>query len=213
MTGIAVALAIGVGVGWRRVALLAGALWVPIPLGLLVAGYCWLSRSRDLGGSALFCDAVSKELRAGRSVRQALGLAAESVDAVALADLCDGPAGLDAISVAARSRFPDISGELEAVLRKSGGIGVAPALLFDELAVLALARSEVTHEISIASAPAKASALVLLLAPLGLLSFSIGGGGLAHLLSRPDQRGAALLGLALVVSGLGFGTLVLRRAA
>jgi Flp pilus assembly protein TadB len=213
MIWLALAIAIGSGVGWMRVCLLAAALLSPVLTGVLVIGHCWLRRPRETARSALFCEAVSKELKTGFSVRQSIQMAADSVGATDLAASCRGSGDLGLVSSSAGATFGDIADELAALLRRSDGLGVRPAALFEELAAVALARSEVAHEVSVASAPAKATATVLLLVPLAVIGWTLGNGGFAPLLVSPQQRGVVLVGLALALTGLVAGGLVLRRSA
>jgi hypothetical protein len=89
---------------------------------------------------------------------------------------------------------------------------MSPAPLFDEIGGLALAQIEVAHEVSIASASARATAAVLLVAAVVGVSWGLARGGLEPFLRHPAQRAAVLVGAALVALGLALSVLILRRA-
>jgi hypothetical protein len=161
--------------------------------------------------SATFCDAVAAELRAGASARGAVETAAGSVDAQELVDLCRVGAPMGVIARRARSEFADIGDEIEALLARTDGIGVSPAAVFDELGNLALAQVEVVHEVATASAPAVATAAVLLVGPIVALAITASRAGFDDLLAQPAQRAAALVGSGLVVTGVAIAVLMLRR--
>jgi len=75
-----------------------------------------------------------------------------------------------------------------------------------------LAQVEVAHEVSVASAPARATGAVLLVAPILGFVWALTQGGLESLLRHPAQRAAALVGMALVVAGVTLSVLIVRRA-
>jgi Flp pilus assembly protein TadB len=212
VSALAVAVAVLARMGWLRLSLLVGSMYLPVPTGLLLIALAIGRRRVEAADAASFCDAVSKELRAGESVRDAIRLAAESVGADQIAETCAATSRLDLIGMAAARQFEEIGEELMAVVRRRDGLGVRPAVMFEELVQVALARSEVRHEVSIATAPARATAAVLLLAPLGALAWVVANGELSASLARPEQRFAAAIGLALVVTGLVLATAILRRS-
>jgi len=162
--------------------------------------------------AARFCEAVSSELRAGASLRGGLEEGALSVEAWELARLCRTGASLGEIGREARVEFAEIGPELGALLARADGIGGSPAALFDEIGGLALAEVEVAHEVSIASAPARATGAVLLIVPLLAVGWAVTHRDLEPYLRHPAQRAAVLLGLALVAAGLVSSILILRRA-
>lgn len=116
------------------------------------------------------------------------------------------------VAKAASMEFDDVGPELEALLSRAGEIGVSPASLFDEVGALALAQVEVAHEVSIASAPARATGAVLLAATVIGVGWALTRGGLEPYLRQPAQRAAALIGAALVLLGLVLAIAILWRA-
>jgi hypothetical protein len=188
------------------------ALLFPIPAAFAVAVHWWRARPGLSMRAARFCEAVSSELRAGASLRGGLEEGALSVEAPELARLCRAGASLGEIGREARVEFAEIGPELGALLARADGIGGSPAALFDEIGGLALAEVEVAHEVSIASAPARATGAVLLIVPLLAVGWAVSQRDLEPYLRHPAQRAAVLLGLALVVAGLFSSILILRRA-
>jgi hypothetical protein len=116
------------------------------------------------------------------------------------------------VATAASIDFDDVGPELGALLARASDIGVSPASLFDEIGGLALAQVEVAHEVSIASAPARATGAVLLLSAVLGVGWALTRGGLEPFLRHPAQRAAALIGAGLVLAGLAASIVVLRRA-
>lgn len=212
MTGALIALGLAVGVEWRRLALLALALAAPVPAIGLVAAHWWRARPGLSLRATRFCEAVSGELRAGASLRLALEKAAVSVEAFEVARLCRLGRPMDEIAGAAGDEFSEIGPELGALLARADGLGVSPAALFDEIGGLALAQVELAHEVAVATAPARATAAVLLIAPLLALGWALSRGSLEPFVRHPAQRAAVLVGLALVGAGLGLAIVILRRA-
>lgn len=209
---IAVSAAVAAGVPWARIAMLLGSLLLPVPTAALIGVLWWRGRPDLSMRASWFCDAVATEIRAGATVRHAVETAARSVDSLELAAVCSAGAPMSEVAEAARRAFPDLGLELEALLAGSHRLGVAPAVLFDELGSLGIARVEVMHEVATASAPAKAAAVVLLAVPLVALLLVLHRGGLEPYLSQPTQRAAALAGLTLTVAGLTTSFWMLQRA-
>jgi hypothetical protein len=112
----------------------------------------------------------------------------------------------------AEEEFAEIGLELGAVIERLSRLGSPAAALFDELGVLALAQVEVAHEIATATAPARATAVVLLLVPLAAIGSVAINGRLGGYLSTPAQRISAFIGLSLVILGIGVAGTILRRA-
>jgi hypothetical protein len=212
MTSLLIALAVAAGLEWRRIALLTLAVAAPLPMAGLIAVHWWRSRSGLSMRPARFCEAVSAELRAGASLRASLETAAVSVEAMEVARGCRMGAPMDQVARAAKAEFAEIGPELGALLARADGLGVSPAALFDEIGTLALAQVEVAHEVSIASAPARATGAVLLLGPILAIGWAVTEGRLEGLLRHPPQRAAALVGLCLVGVGITLSVLILRRA-
>ncbi|MGH8949306.1 MAG: hypothetical protein ACRDXF_10655, partial [Acidimicrobiia bacterium] len=212
MTALLIALAVVAGLEWRRLALLTLAVAAPLPMAGLVAVHWWRARPSLSMRPTRFCEAVSGELRAGASLRASLETAAVSVEAMEVARRCRMGAPMDQVARAAEAEFGGIGPELGALLAGADGIGVSPAALFDEIGALAMAQVEVAHEVSIASAPARATGAVLLLGPILAIGWAVTEGRLEGLLRQPAQRAAALVGLALVGVGITLSLLLLRRA-
>lgn len=212
MTWLLVASALGLGVDWRRLALLVAALLAPIPAACVLAVHWWRARPGLSMRASRFCEAVSGELRAGAALRAALESAALSVEAPEMARLCSAGAAMEEIAAEARMEFTEIGPELGAILARADGAGVSPAALFEEIGGLALAQVEVAHEVSVASAPARATGAVLLVLPLLAVGWVLGRGDIERYLRHTAQRVAVLVGLALVLTGLVTSILILRRA-
>ena len=211
MTWSLIALGLAAGVEWRRIALLAVVVAAPLPMAGLAAVHWWRARPGLSMRATRFCEAVSGELRAGASVRAAVEKAAVSVEAMDVARCCRIGAPMYQVARAAAAEFGEIGPELGALLGRAERLGVSPAALFDEIGALALAQVEVAHEVAIASAPARATGAILLLAPILAVGWVLTQGSLEGLLRQPAQRAAALIGLALVGAGITVSVLILRR--
>lgn len=208
---VVIAGAFAMGVDSRRLALLAGVLYLPMIVAVLI-GLHWLrARPDETNRPSLFCVGVASELRAGASLRDALTTAATSVG------LAPNPTGSNApiteVAAHVASQLPSIGQELELTVVAAARSGSDSAALFDEIGSLAIAQSEIRREIRVATAPGRATALVLVGAPLVYLVGQLGGGGLASLVASPEQRLVATLGLGLFVTGLVAAGFVLWRAA
>jgi hypothetical protein len=212
VTWAIIAAGVAAGVEWRRISVLALGLAAPAPFLALVALLWWRERPGLSMRAVRFCEAVSAELRAGATMRHAVEKSAVSVDAPGVARLCREGAPLSAVARAASADFDDVGPELGALLARAGDIGVSPASLFDEIGGLALAQVEVAHEVSIASASARATGAVLLLSAVLGVGWALTRGGLEPFLRAPAQRAAVLIGAVLVVSGLVLTVVILRRA-
>lgn len=211
MTFALVAIGLAVGVDWRRLGVLLFAMALPVPAAFLVGFHWWRERPDTSMRAPRFCDAIATELRAGASIRSALETAARSVEAAELVGLLGHGAPMGDVARAAGAEFAEIGQELAAVLTRTHGMGVAPAALFDELGNLALAQVEVAHEVATASAPAKATAAVLLIGPIAAIVMTANR-SLDGYLAQPAQRAAALLGLGLTAAGVIAAAMILRRA-
>jgi hypothetical protein len=133
------------------------------------------------------------------------------VEVIEVVELVRLGAPMGDIARAARAEFAEIGPELGALLTRTDGMGVAPAALFDEMGNLALAQVEVAHEVATASAPAKATAVVLLIAPIAAIVVTANRGFAAYL-AQPAQRAAALLGMGLTLAGLVTAVIIMRRS-
>lgn len=209
MVAVSLAIAFAAGVDPRRLALLAGAIYLPFAVAVLVAIHWYRARSDDGNRPALFCEGVSAELRAGATLRDAVATAASSVG-------CDRilvGSSLEDLSVTIAEDFPTIGEELRLTVITAARSGSDSAALFDEIGSLAIAQSEVAHEVRVATAPGRATALVLVGAPVLYVMSRVGSGGLTAHLASAEQRLVALLGLGLFVTGLMAASLVLWRAS
>jgi hypothetical protein len=212
MIWVFVAAGLAAGVEWRRLAVLALGLAAPIPFMGLVALAWWQARPGLSMRAVRFSEAVSAELRAGASLRQAVERAAVSVDADEVARSSREGAPMAVVARAATTEFDEVGPELAALLARAGDIGVPPAALFDEIGGLALAEVEVAQEVSMASASARATGAVLVGAAVVGVGWALSSSGFEPLTRHPAQRAAALVGVLLVASGLALSVVILRRA-
>lgn len=210
---LSIAVAFALGVDLRRLALLASAVYLPVVVGGLIALYWFRARPDDSNGPALFCEAVASELRAGANLRDALATAATSVGGDARS--FDLPSGSPMTEVAAQvaATFPGIEEELRLVIIAASRSGSDAAALFDEIGSLSIAQTEVSREVRVATAPGRATALVLIGAPVFYLVSRASSGGLGTLLASSEQRIAALIGLGLFAVGMAWAFVVLWRAS
>lgn len=198
---VGIALAFAMGVEPRRLLLLAGSVHLPLVLAALIGLHWYRSRPDDSARPSLFCLGVASELRAGASLRDALTTAAASVG---IQVSSGSTSGSPTAEVAARlaEEFPAIGSELELTVLAAARSGADSAALFDEIGSLAIAQSEIRREVSIATAPGRATALVLVGAPVIYLITRLGSGGLSPLLESPEQRIVSVLGLGLFLIGV-----------
>ena len=210
ITTVGLALGLAAGVDWRRLAVLACAVHLPLLLGLLIGLLPLIRRGPKDTAAAVFCEAVASELRSGASLQLAINAAADSIGALPSGEQFIGTAGL-ATTVA--QRFPEISEELRLVIANSLRSGNDTAALFDEIGSLAIAKAEVRREVRMASAPGKMTALVLIAAPVSYLTLQAGSGALGDLLTTPHQRTAGMIGLALFLVGAAIAAMVTVRAS
>lgn len=209
IVAVLIAVAFAAGVDLRRLALLAGAVYLPFALAGLIAIHWHRTRSHESNRPSLFCEVVAAELRAGATLRAAVGTAAVSLG-------CDPiPVGssLEDASAAIANYFPSIGEELRLIVLTAARAGSDSAALFDEIGSLALAQSEISHEVRVATAPGRATALVLIGAPVLYVTTRLGSGGISGYLASSEQRFVALLGFGLFVAGLLLASLVLFKAA
>lgn len=210
---VALAVAFAMGVDLRRIALLAGVVHLPLAVAALVALHWLRARPQHEASPAIFCESVASELRAGATLRDALATAATSVGS---SPAWAGPPFSPSMAeVAARvsEEYPAIAEELRLTIIAASRSGSDAAALFDEIGTLAIAQTEVRQEVRVATAPGRATALVLLGAPLIYLITQLGSGELGRLLVSSEQRVVALIGLGLFSLGLAWACLVLWRGS
>lgn len=206
---VVLAAATAAGVDPRRIALVAGAVYLPLPVAGLVALHWLRARPDPRHRPTLFCEGVASELRAGATLRDALAAAATSVG-TSLELSHSTPMAEVAARIAAE--LPSIGQEIRLTVAAAARSGSDAAALFDEMGVLALSQDEVTHEVRVATAPGRATALVLIGAPLFYLLTRLGEDGLAGYLASSEQRVAATIGLGLFALGIVGASLVLWRS-
>lgn len=202
------ATATALGMPWWRIVLLSLVALAPVLAAALVSVLWWKARPGADSSAALFCEAVAAELRAGASLRGALTAAASAVGASPPS--ADAP--LSDVSVQLAETFEVIGDELRLTIASAERSGGAAAAVFDELGSLALAQAEVRHEVKMATAPGRATALVLLGAPFAFVVSRLSSGEMWVLLSTPHQRLVALIGLGIFGAGLAIAAIVVWRA-
>jgi Flp pilus assembly protein TadB len=204
---LGLALGYALGIDLRRLALLAATVYLPAVVALLVVWIWWRARSVGDERAMLFCDGVASELRAGATLGGALRTAASAVGPDI--DRIVGEGSTDLAEWVA-SKFPGIAQELRLVIRNASRGGTDAAALFDEVGSLAIAQSELRREVRMATAPGKATALVLIAAPVLYVLTQLG--GINRLIGTPEQRMVAILGLSLFAVGLIIAVVVVWRA-
>ncbi len=204
------ALAVGLGVEPRRMAVLALSLYLPLLMAALLLLVAWLRRKAAVDRAADFCDGIASDLRAGMSLSQSVASAAVAVGAGSLLEGVAHGHRLDALVAA---EFPSVGRELAATLAGAAGSGGAAADLFDELSSLAIAHEEIRREVRMAAAPARAAATLFVVTPLLYLGWRWTSGDLTLLLVENQQRIAGVVGLGLLLTGVLGVALVMWRAA
>jgi hypothetical protein len=203
------AIAVASGVDLRRIALIAGALFLPLVVAGVIALHWLQARPDSRHRPSLFCEGVASELRAGATLRDALAAAATSVGTT-LELSHSTPMAEVAARIAAE--LPTIGREIRLTVAAAAKSGSDAAAIFDEIGVLALSQDEVAHEVRVATAPGRATALVLVAAPLFYLLTRLGDGGLTGYLASSEQRVAATVGAGLFAVGIAGALLVLWRS-
>lgn len=207
---LALAGALVVGVDIRRVGFLAVALYLPVVVVGLVAIAMWKTRGDTEARSALFCEGVASELRAGSPLLNALTAARASVGSQHRAT--EHGSSIADVAEALGEEFKDVGIELEMTIKTAARSGSQAADLFDEIGSVAIARSEISHEVRVASSPARATAVVFVAVPVIYLVIQAQSGTLTHLLAAPEQRIAGVAGLLLFVVGIVSAALLMWRA-
>jgi len=208
---VAVAAAFGVGLEMRKMVLLAGVVLAPMPMLAGLAILYWKQRSVSESRAAMFCEGVASELRSGSPLGHALAAAAAPIDEAVLDALTPGTPQAEAAHIVGDA-FPEVGPELESTITAAFRSGSKSADLFDEIGSLAIAQAEVSREVRVASAPARATALIFIVAPTIYLVLQARSDGLARLLAHSEQRVVSLIGLALFGTGLLAASLLAWRA-
>lgn len=214
----ALVLAVGVvaGVDWRPMALLAGAVWAPVPCAVAAGAAVVLGRRaesrRRAGSEVRFVETVIGELRAGASLRSGLRVAcAERPEASAIVRRLDVGRPLPEAVEGLGRLLPSVGPLVETAVGTGGGGGrMLP--VFEELMVHAAAQETATTELRSALAPVKASMVVLVGGPVVYLVWSLTSGRLARLLSLPGGLWLGAVGLVLFLGGVTVMILLSRRA-
>jgi Flp pilus assembly protein TadB len=206
----ALAVALAVGVDARRVGFLAVTLYLPVVVVAMAAMAVWRTRRDAEARSALFCEAVASELRAGSPLREALSAAGASVRGPYRA--AEQGSSIDDIARALGDEFEDVGVELEMTIKTAARSGSRAADLFDEIGSVAIARSEISHEVRVGSSPARATAIVFVSVPVIYLVIQAQSGTLTGLLAAREQRIAGVAGLLLFVTGIMSAALLMWRA-
>lgn len=201
------------GVDLRVLGLLAVAVFVPMVGAAALVVHCFRSRSASDTRSAVFCQTVAREMRAGANLRQAMlaGSLAVSTDQVTRELVAGTP--IEETLQLLRVVFPEVGPELATVVQSVSRSGGASAPMFDELGDLALAQVEIAEEIRVATAPARASAMVLMGLPTFYLGYQFANGQIGQLFERPAQQGLTVVGVSLVLVGVGVSWALIRRAS
>lgn len=197
-----------VGLGWallagadpRRVALVGLILafpWIVVPL----VAWAHLKPASRRSNAVAFCEAMSSELRSGATLVDALRAAGKASGLEALTESFDSATATEMGRIVA-GEFEDVGREIAAAVEAVTRSGAPSAELFDEIGSLALAQSEITREVRIASAPARATVIIFVAAPFLYLGQRMSSGGLADLMATPAQRGVALVGMVLLAAGV-----------
>lgn len=198
------------GLDVRRLLLLVGAIHLPMAVGGLI-GLLWLRARPDSSHRpSMFCEGVASELRAGATLRDALTSSASAVGVTVDVSLASP---MEEVAVLVAEEFPSIGQELRLTVSSSTRSGSDVAALFDEIGSLALAQDEVRREVRVATAPGRATALLLIGAPVIYMSSRLSDQGLAEFLASSEQRITAMLGLGLFMLGLAGAGFVLWRSS
>ena len=214
MTGV-VMLTLGnlFGLAPTQTVILALVLFWPWPaaVGVAVAIFYATAKNRAKNSTADFCVAVSSELKAGAGLRHALASGWAS-NPPPLGGLLEIDEGVAAVARQLGHAYPDLAQELELAIPSVSVTGSDAALVFDELAALALATAETRSEVRMASAPGLATAALLIGAPVVYLTAQLAAGRIPELLRSPQQRVVTVLGMTLFSLGCSWALAVLWRS-
>lgn len=194
------------GADWRLLAMAGGAIWVPVPTAVAVAGVAVVGQrmrlASALGQEARFVETVVGELRAGGSLRAALRTAcAGRPECAAICrrldvgqPLADAVAGLTAA-------LPTVGHLVEAAVAVGAGGGrMIP--VFEEMVVIATADEMSQAELRTATAQVRASMWVLIGGPLLYLAWALATGRLERLMGLPGGAVVGSVGAGLFLTGV-----------
>jgi tight adherence protein B len=150
-----------------------------------------------------FSRGVADELRGGSSLRQALAVAAEEINEGGLARACRSGRPYDELASGVEACLSIIGPAAGAAIRIAGDSGGRVADAFEAIALLADDEQELRNERRVASAQARASALIIAALPALLLALLVGTGRVDVLLSGgPLAVGLMTVGFVLITVGL-----------
>lgn len=210
-----VAAGLMVGVDWRQMALVAGALWFPVPMVVALAAAVTVARRavvREAAGRDLrFVEAVAGELRAGSSLRSALRTACGEIDhAGTIVRRLEVGEPLEIAMTGIGGHLPSLGHLVEsAVTVGAGGGRMLP--VFEELRVHAASQAAAESELRTSLAPIRASMALLVGAPAAYLAWAAWSGRLIRHLSLPGGLGMASVGALLFGGGLTVMLVMMRR--
>lgn len=211
---IVVASGLVIGIDWRVIALMSGAMWFPVPSAVAVTvavlvGRRWADRARS-GRDLRFVESVAGELRSGASLRASLRAACAAIDGTAaIVRRLDVGEPLEKAILGIRDLLPSVGHLVESALTV-GARGGRMLPIFEELMVHAASEEAAAAELRTALAPIRASLIVLVGAPAAYLAWSALSGRLWRLLEQPGGLGMATVGALLFVGGLGAMLLIMR---
>ena len=207
LLGLTAGISVAAGMEPRRIGVLIAALVVPVGVIGLVGWTVLRERKESENRAALFTESVAGELRAGAVLHDALVTASVGLGFEVSGD------DVESIGSHISSQLPGIGPELRTAIGTAASSGASMADLFDEIGSIAIAQAEVSREVRVATAPARATALVFAGAPAIYLLYQLRGGGLPALVSSSGQRLSGLLGLGLFAAGLTAVAVILWRAS
>lgn len=212
---MAVATGLAIGIDWRVIALVSGAIWAPVPSAVAVTvavlvGRRLADRARS-GRDLRFVESVAGELRAGASLRASLQAACVGLDgAGAIVRRLDVGEPLETAISGLGDLLPSVGHLVESAVTV-GARGGRMLPIFEELMVHAASEAAATAELRTALAPIRASLTVLVGAPAAYLVWSALTGRLWRLLEQPGGLGLATVGAIVFMSGLAAMFLLMRR--
>lgn len=222
LTAVLVAAGLALGVHPAVVALAALAAIEPrlVLIGAVAWGIVAAIRRRKSritpDDEATYFRALAAELRAGASLRGAIGEALHRVPALSLgpaARYAEAGMPMSEIADAVESRFPENGRLAGAAFRLSDWAGARVADTFEGLAEQAAASAELVRERRAVTAQARFSALVIGIAPVAFATLLFATGRGSGLMAHGTIGGVVLgAGLALELTGLIVVALILRRA-
>lgn len=207
---LAVAAGVAAGVPFPVLGLLATAWWAPVPaLALAAAGaFSGARRSpgKEPGSEASRIVSLAAELRAGATLRAALGTLSPVVGRLAAAGR-----PVDELVDAVGEALPRHGALVGAVTVLADRIGGSVAPLFEELAVAALEADELDREVRIATAPAYVQGAIVGGLPLVAMVRLVASGAVSEA-SGAGTVVAVAVGVALVAAGVVAVAVLVRRA-